>query len=100
MLDGAIQDFNLRPLTGPPQNQSTQFLRTPEPNATHSACLMHKVEEMIASGAAPYPVQRTLLAGGILESCRNSRVQNHARLETPHLTVSYTPPQSSQFAQE
>ncbi len=96
MLDGAIQDFNFAArLSGPPGNQSTQFLRTPEPNATHSACLMHKVEEMIATGAAPYPVDRTLLVGGILESCRNSGL----RKETPHLAVAYTPPRQSQFAQ-
>jgi hypothetical protein len=96
MLDGAIQDFNFAGrLSGPPGNQSTQFLRTPEPNATHSACLMHKVEEMIASGAAPYPVDRTLLVGGILESGRTSKL----RQETPQLAITYTPPRQSQFAQ-
>ena len=89
MLDGAIQDFNFAA-----QNHSTQFLKTPEPNATHSACLMRKVEEMIATGVAPYPVDRTLLAGGILESCQNS----HLRNATPHLAIAYAPPQTSQFA--
>jgi hypothetical protein len=100
MLDGAIKDFNFAArLSGVPQFQSTQFLLTPEPNVTYSACLMHKVEEMIESGAAPYPVDRTLLVGGILESCLTSKLQQHVRLGTPHLNVVYKAPQQSQFAQ-
>ena len=79
--------------------QSTQFLLTPEPNVTYSACLMHKVEEMFESGAAPYPVERTLLVSGMLESCLTSKIQDHVRLETPHLSVAYKAPQQSQFAQ-
>ena len=100
MLDGAVKDFNFAArLNGVPQLQSTQFLLTPEPNVTYSACLMHKVEEMFESGAAPYPVERTLLVSGMLESCLTSKVQDHARLETPHLSVAYKAPQQSQFAQ-
>ena len=100
MLDGALKDFNFAArLSGVQQTQSTQFLLTPEPTVTYSACLMHKVEQMIASGTAPYPVERTLLVSGILESCLTSKLQSHARLETPHLKVAYKPPQQSQFAQ-
>jgi hypothetical protein len=50
---------------------------------------MHKVEQMFATGIAPYPVERTLLVSGMLESCLTSKLQNHARLETPHLSVTY-----------
>ena len=100
MLDGAIQDFNFAArLGGVPQIQSTQFLMTPEPNATYTACLAHKIEEMIESGTAPYPADRTLLAGGILESCQASKLKDYGRLETPHLNVAYAAPQRSQFAQ-
>ena len=104
MLDGALKDFNFAARlssgqTPGGQMPSTQFLLTPEPNVTYSACLMHKVEEMIESGAAPYPAERTLLTSGMLESCLTSKVQNHARLETPHLNVSYKAPERSQFAQ-
>ena len=66
---------------------------------TYSACLMHKAEEMIETGLAPYPADRTLLTSGMLESCLTSKLQNHARLETPHLSVTYKPPERSQFAQ-
>jgi hypothetical protein len=100
MLDGAIKDFNFAArLSGVQQLQSTQFLLTPEPNVTYSACLMHQVEQMIESGVAPYPVDRTLLVSGMLESCLTSKLQDHGRLETPHLNVAYKAPKQSQFAQ-
>lgn len=100
MLDGAVKDFNFAArLKGSPKPWSTQFLLTPEPNVTYSACLMHKAEQMFETGTAPYPVERTLLVSGMLESCLTSKIQNHARLETPHLGVSYKPPKESQFPQ-
>jgi hypothetical protein len=100
MLDGALKDFNFAArLSGVSQVQSTQFLLTPEANVTYSACLMHKVEQMFESGVAPYPVDRTLLVSGMLESCLTSKIQDHKRLETPQLSVSYKAPQQSQFAQ-
>jgi hypothetical protein len=78
---------------------STQFLLTPEPNVTYSACLMSKAEEMFETGVSPYPVDRTLLVSGMLESCLTSKVKDHSRLETPHLKVVYKAPSKSQFAQ-
>jgi len=99
MLDGAVKDFNFAArLRGTPSLWSTQFLLTPDPNVTYSACLMHKVEQMFATGTAPYPVERTLLVSGILESCLTSKVQDHGRLETPHLLVTYKAPAQPQFA--
>ena len=99
MLDGAIKDFNFAArLKGSPRIWSTQFLLTPEPNVTYSACLMHKAAQMFETGVASYPVERTLLVSGILESCLTSKIQDHARLETPHLSVVYKAPKESQFA--
>ena len=96
MLDGALQDFNFAARVKGLGLQSTQFLLTPEPNVTYSACLMSKAEEMFATGRAPYPVERTLIVSGILESCLTSRVQGHKRLETPELSVAYRAPRESQ----
>lgn len=98
MLNGAIKDFNFAARLTGGQLWSTQFLLTPEPNVTYSACLMHKVEQMFEAGSAPYPVDRTLLTSGILEACLTSKLQNHARLETPQLSVAYAAPRESQFA--
>ena len=100
MLDGAAKDYTFAAkLRGIPRILSTQFLLPPNPNVAYSACFMHKVEQMIESGQAPYPVERTLLVSGILESCLDSKVQASRRLETPHLSVRYRPPQESQFCQ-
>jgi hypothetical protein len=98
MLNGAVGDFTFAArVRGEPRVVSTQFLLPPTPNVAYSACLMHKVEEMIETGRAPYPVERTLLVSGMLESCLDSKVQGHRRLETPHLDVAYRPPRDSQF---
>jgi hypothetical protein len=100
MLNGAVRDFNFAAkVKGMEKPQSLQFLLTPEPNVTYSACLMSKVEEMYESGKAPYPVERTLLTSGMLEACLTSRVQGHSKLATPHLNVSYAAPKESQFPQ-
>ena len=72
--------------------ESTQFLLPPNPNVAYSACLMHKVEEMIETGQAPYPVERTLLVSGVLESCLESKIQGGRPIETPHLNIRYGPP--------
>jgi len=89
MLDGAVKDFTFAARLSDSSMVSTQFLLTPEPNVTYSACLVSKIEEMFMTGSAPYPVERTLLTSGILESCLESRKQGNRRLQTPHLKVEY-----------
>jgi hypothetical protein len=98
MLNGAIKDFNFAARLKDGTTWSTQFLLTPDPNVTYSACLMRKVEQMLETHVAPYPVERTLLTSGILESCLTSKVRDHTRLETPQLDVRYHAPRESQFA--
>ncbi|HZT38207.1 MAG TPA: hypothetical protein VFA28_09920 [Bryobacteraceae bacterium] len=98
MLNGALKDFNFAArVQGMPGIQSTQFFLSPEPNVTYSACLARGIERMFETGVAPYPVERTLLVSGVLEACLTSKAQNHERLETPHLAVSYRPPKESQY---
>jgi hypothetical protein len=98
MISGAIKDFNFAARVKGLGIQSTQFLLTPTPNVTYSACLVSKIEEMFATGRAPYPVDRTLVVSGMLESCLTSKVQGHQRLETPHLAVKYKAPAQSQHS--
>jgi hypothetical protein len=98
MLNGAVGDYNFAcRFKGSDEILSTQFFLTPTPNVTYSAPLGAKIEEMFATGKAPYPVERTLTACGILDSCLDSKVQNHAQLATPHLDVTYHAPRESQF---
>jgi hypothetical protein len=96
-LRGAVQDFNFAARVTNLGIVSTQFLLTPEPNVTYSACLMSKVEEMFVSGRSPYPVERTLLTSGITESCHASHSVGGRRLETPALSVTYQPPNAAQY---
>jgi hypothetical protein len=100
MLNGAIKDYNFaaRVKGLGIQATSTQFFLSPVPNVTYSAPLMSKAEQMFATGVAPYPVERTLIVSGILESCLTSKVQDQKRLETPYLGVTYRAPTQSQYA--
>ena len=100
MLNGAVKDFTFAARVKGAGVQSTQFFLSPAPNVTYSACLVGKIEEMFETGKAPYPVERTLLVSGILESCLTSRLDGQQRLETPHLDVRYRAPQQSQHAQD
>jgi hypothetical protein len=98
MMSDAVGDFNIAvKLKGKPEIQATQFFLSPDPNVTYSACLASKIEQMIATGVAPYPVERTLLVSGILESCLDSRIKGHTRIDTPHLDVVYQAPKDSQY---
>ncbi len=99
MISGAVQDYTFAcRVPALPRIVSTQFLLPPLPNVVYSACLMNKVEEMIATGKAPYPVERTLLVSGILDLCLESKIRQNQRLDTPQLNVKYRAPRASQFA--
>lgn len=98
MLNGALRDFNFAARVKGKGVLSTQFLLTPTPNVTYSACLVSKIEEMFETGRAPYPVDRTLIVSGMLESCLTSKVQGYKKLETPHLSVRYKAPAGRHYA--
>jgi hypothetical protein len=95
-LRGALQDFNFAARVKGHGIISTQYLLTPVPNVTYSACLMNKAEEMFLTGRAPYPIERTLLTSGITEAAHKSGGEGK-RLETPQLAVKYQPPKASQY---
>lgn len=55
----------------------------------HFSYLALNAEEMFVSGKPSYPVERTLLNGGVLEAALTSRYEGHRRLETPWLGITY-----------
>jgi len=99
MLNGAVKDYTFAArLAGEPEPSACQFFLTPTPNVTYSACLADRIEAMILTGVSPIPAERTLVVCGILESCLTSKLEDHQRLETPHLSVAYRAPAESQHA--
>ena len=67
---------------------STMMWRSKPDNRSFD-CLILNIEAMFHTGKAPYPVERTLLVSGILDFVLESRLQDHARLATPQLHISY-----------
>ena len=98
MVEGAVKDYMFAArLKNAKEPVSTQFFLSPVPNVTYSACLVNKIESMFMTGVAPYPVERTLLVSGMLESCLTSKVQWNQSLDTPHLDVRSQAPKASQY---
>lgn len=98
LLNGLVGDFTVAArIKGRAKPFSTLFYLPPVPNVTYSASLMANAEKMFLTGKAPYPVERTLLTSGMLESCLKSLAAGK-RLATPHLNVRYTAPKNSTFA--
>jgi hypothetical protein len=78
-------------LNGHPRPAATLFyLQQPDPFG-HFAYLLKAIDNMIQTGHAPYPVERTLLTTGILDAIMTSKAERHRRVETPHLAIAYQP---------
>ncbi len=98
LLNGHVDDTTFAAkLGGEKKPVSTLFYLPPPPGASFLQALAVRVEEFLATGRPPYPVERTLLTGGVLDYVHESRAQGHKRLETPDLDVSYDPPKDSGF---
>jgi hypothetical protein len=54
--------------------------------------LTFMVEEHILNGRSPYPVERTLLASGLIDAAMTSHYEDGRRIETPYLNIQYAPP--------
>ena len=101
MLNGAIAEYCFAArLEGSGGPVSCQFFATPSPNVNYSASLVAKIDQMFRTGQAPIPADRTLAVSGYLEACLKSRHQGCVRLETPHLSATYTAPVESHHARQ
>ena len=98
ILNGHVDDttFAAR-LAGEKKPVSTLFFLPPPPGAAFLQALTVRIEDFLTTQRPPYPVERTLLTGGILDAALESRIQGHRRLEAPDLDVTYDPPSDSGF---
>ncbi len=78
-------------LKGYAKPQATNFEERLEPRHPHFAYLLKGIERMMHTGRPSYPVERTLLASGILDRALTPMAQDHQRLQTPELAISYQP---------
>ncbi|MCE9608361.1 MAG: hypothetical protein K8U03_26045 [Planctomycetia bacterium] len=99
LMNGLVQDFTVAArLKSQAEPMSTMFHLPPIPNVAYSAPLMSQAETMFVTGQAPYPVERTLLTSGLVQSCLQSLAAGQARQSTPHLSIRYQPSRESTFS--
>jgi hypothetical protein len=93
LLDEVIVRFGFAARRGDEVDSCLFFLQD-EPPYGHFTFLIRQIESMIMTGQSPYPIERTLLTTGMTDYAMRSRYQDHARLETPMLDVTYTAAES------
>ena len=75
-------------LRGQPEPMATALYNGPWGNLNLFSALSHAIAHFFRTGKTPYPVERTLLASGILDAAMHS---HHAGkpIDTPHLEFAY-----------
>jgi len=77
-------------LAGERQPRATSHYVGPWRNRCLFMALAHAIQHFVVTRVAPYPVERTLLATGVLEAAVRSRA-GRERIATPHLNITYEP---------
>jgi hypothetical protein len=70
---------------------ATEFYVGPWQNRNLFKALSHAIQTHFRQRRAPYPVERTLLASGILDAAMQSRYEKGMPQQTPQLAIVYPP---------
>jgi hypothetical protein len=100
ILNGHVDDTTIAARLDRPRDpvvSTLTYLPAP-PGAKFFDPLVLRIEDFFRTGKPPYPVERTLLTGGILDVALESRQKGCIRIETPELSaIDYKPPVDSGF---
>lgn len=93
MLNGHVAEFSFAAkLKGRGEPLVTWFYLHDQKPFPHFAFLVRAIEQMVLTGHASYPVERTLLTTGVLDAALTSVFMGQKRIETPHLArIRYQP---------
>jgi hypothetical protein len=98
LLNGHLRDFVFAArIKGETKPASCLFCLPQPPGARFFDALNQNIEKFFETGKAPYPVERTLLTTGVLDSIMESHHRRGTRIETTELDVRYTAPADSGF---
>jgi hypothetical protein len=91
-LNGAVGDWTAAwRYRDDPRVMSTHFWTQEARPGAHFTLLLHGIESMMLEGKPAWPVERTLLASGVLDALLRSYTQGGEAVDTPHLRVRYQP---------
>ena len=102
LLNGIVTDFNYAGLARDSGEIFSCQMYLPMPPALSTLAdffnpLVNNIERMLLENAAPYPVERTLLASGMVIFALESLYRGQVQVETPELKVPYRAPEQSTF---
>lgn len=90
MANGLSDQFAIAvKLKGESEPRATWFKLQESAPHGHFAYLLHAFEETVHTGAAVYPVERTVLTTGMMDRVMQSLSKGGARLKTPELAIRY-----------
>lgn len=100
ILNGHVDDTTIAARLDRPDDPivSTLMYLPAPPGASFFNPMVLRIDEFFRTRKSPYPVERTLLTGGILDVACESRLKGGVTIETPELSrIDYEAPADSGF---